>query len=990
MNEFETAAYEICPHCNTAAVKSLYAAWKKNPSLQPKEYLLDTMIKDNEILVKDCLPSEMSDDGQAIFHAERWFKSRKIMVRLTMEGACILKKDAEAFIDFLERAKPIQPVFTAFCMGYAIPAEPRAYASFLLSVSRDDAIVKCRYHPFCNAMEYYLCADEQLRFKLDDWAIAYTSDMESIDPECLSIKDAAELLKVNQCVMLSWAKGHRDAVKYVKGRLLIPRPILMKLSDNWRLIRQLEPIITAATERIPDRFRSEVRKSVFESIRNGGFPWYVQESTYPQQEKGKHYYTGSTNVQIDVNELIKTLCVYPLVSIKNELNLSTDALKEKACNGIISAELREGKYYISENEITRLRKVASAFVTLDSVVVKLMDGNDIQFRLRNANHRVELISYLERNGYEDMLISDAEEPVGGGYFGLLIPNEARQALEQKLFLWLVCFNKRPEHVVETMLQHFAEQYPKTVSSLKLFINTKKDQKDISDSCIVDLLDIVFSSIECELCEMPEADIDDSIIEPNKNRTIASCTLLAEYLYKSGYTKRQYQFAGTGYKMQCEAYGIVDAAKIVAACCNSEIWDSYGLIAKAVANKRFADMWLFFSLHVYSAWRSTDYVRLPAPRLRYSPQETLERIQTNNYPLEAAKYVADFFVARIQMAGRTPHKTQRYPNVPELPFFCPESCREPFGIILSIAAAHYYLNDSCGTFVQVVTDVPTMRNFYGHEIVKACGGSRFSGRRMNKSMMQADRYEAEEGEGYSAQIAYLMASTMRAHKGGYAQIPETTRIYLQDANFAGLTAAEAARLMFERGTCSFFVAKLFEMCYGEQYTRLPEFKKTEVIKFLKVTPYKSKRVLECIHNAEDEVAEIIQTMVQEGNDPKTMLERILSCSARGKGTDENCIWKACNSRCREPERIRCFGCRYEVKSKQMLVKLMAEMARLEYADGDSLEREKNQWLQSNVIYPAAAEIIQELRKMTSDEDISDYLEIYMEVKKEYGCSDQEAV
>ena len=314
-------------------------------------------------------------------------------------------------------------------------------------------------------------------------------------------------------------------------------------------------------------------------------------------------------------------------------------------------------------------------------------------------------------------------------------------------------------------------------------------------------------------------------------------------------------------MQCEAYGIVDAAKIVAACCNSEIWDSYDLIAKAVANKRFADMWLFFSLHVYSAWRSTDYVRLPAPRLRYSPQETLERIQTNNYPLEAAKY---------------------------------------------------------------------------------------------------------------------------------AQIPETTRIYLQDANFAGLTAAEAARLMFERGTCSFFVAKLFEMCYGEQYTRLPEFKKTEVIKFLKVTPYKSKRVLECIHNAEDEVAEIIQTMVQEGNDPKTMLERILSCSARGKGTDENCIWKACNSRCREPERIRCFGCRYEVKSKQMLVKLMAEMAKLEYADGDSLEREKNQWLQSNVIYPAAAEIIQELRKMTSDEDISDYLEICMEVKKEYGCSDQEAV
>ena len=60
----------------------------------------------------------------------------------------------------------------------------------------------------------------------------------------------------------------------------------------------------------------------------------------------------------------------------------------------------------------------------------------------------------------------------------------------------------------------------------------------------------------------------------------------------------YQFAGTGYKMQCEAYGIVDAAKIVAACCNSEIWDSYDLIAKAVANKRFADMWLFFSLHVF--------------------------------------------------------------------------------------------------------------------------------------------------------------------------------------------------------------------------------------------------------------------------------------------------------------------------------------------------------------------------------------------------------
>ena len=931
----------------------------------------------------------MSVNECALIYTEKWFKSQKLMVRQTPQGSCITKKDAAAFVDILRKAKPLRPEFNSFCEENFISPDARAYADFLRETRADKAIMKCRYHPYCDAMEYYTCTNEQLFLKLDNWAIEYTADIPSLAPDCLSVKGAAAYFNVSVKKMLVWAKEHRDVAMHINGRLLLPDTHMRELSDSWCTVKQLEPVVAAAIERIPKHFRSEARKSILENIKTAGFSWYVPEGTYPQQEKGRNYYIDNPNVQADIYNIAKTLCVIPLVSKKRELNLSTEELNKKASTGIISAELYEGNYYISAAEDTRLQKIVSEFAPLDSIITNLVAENEFQFRLRNTNHRIELISFLERNGYEDMLISDSEEPVGGGYFGYLVPVEVRQALEQKLFLWLACYNKRPEHIVELMLKHFSEQYPKTISSLRTFINDKKEESGISDSSIVDLLDIIFSSIDCELHELSEAEINNSIIEPNKNRTIVSCTLLAEYLYEAGVTRRQYRFSGTGYKQQCEAYGIIETASIVAACCNNEVWDSSQLISKAIENKRFADMWLYYSLHIYSTWRSTDYVRLPAPRLRYSPLETLGRIQSNNYPREAAKYVADFFVSMIHMAGKTPNKTKRYQNIPELPFYCPESCMEPFGVILSIAAAHYYLNDSSGTFVRVVTDVPTMRHFFGPEIVKACGGRCFSGRRMSKSFMQAVRYEAEEGEGYNAQIAYMMAATMRAHKGGYAKIPETTRIYLQDANFAGLTAAETARMMFERGTCSFFVAKLLEMCYGEQYTRLPEFKKTEAIKFFKITPYKTNQILACIHNAEDEAAEIIQTMIHAGNDPRTMLKNILSNSACGKGIGENCIWKACNSKCHEPDRLTCFGCKFEIRTKQMLVKLMSEMARLEEA-ADPVEKAKNQWLQDNIILPAAAEIVQELRKVLSDEDLSDYLEICIEVNREFGSSDQSTV
>lgn len=344
-----------------------------------------------------------------------------------------------------------------------------------------------------------------------------------------------------------------------------------------------------------------------------------------------------------------------------------------------------------------------------------------------------------------------------------------------------------------------------------------------------------------------------------------------------------------------------------------------MIPKAISNQRFADLWLFVALHMFAAWRVTDFVRLPAPHLRYAPEFVLEEINNGTYSKEDAEAVADYFIMEQQLARRRPNKTSTHKNIAPLYFFCPESCKEVFGMILSIATAHYQINGSKDRpFVNPVRDTTSIKAFFGPVFVKACGESNFSGRRANKALMQA--VEAEVEGDVNPLVAMNLASYLRSHKGTYGKLAETTSIYLKDAAFSGKTPEYVISQMFERGICSFAVDHLLQTCYGEQYRLLPDAHKTQVITELAMTPYSVDMVRQTVMKAQNTAIATVKDLLREDVNAVSILENLAIGSGLGKTQNDICLRKAANLSCSEGNRHNCLGCKYEIKTKALLARL----------------------------------------------------------------------
>lgn len=982
-DDFIARAKTIAKTVDNASAARLYCLWAKS-GVDIDSYIRDHLPPvDSVSVAKVC----GSNDPAVLARAGKWLDQRKIAFVETVAGLYVDAAGAQQLAEFLDAAIPIYPAFVAFCTDAGLRVSPAGYQKVVI-LCKGSSLFKTRWHPlYAEFGEFWLQSKDALTAIFNRWASQENMEFHVNDGRYMSVAEAAACMDINSVKLLDWLYAHPECCAIEKGRYLLDRNWVLQVTDTWSHAIRVVDMVDALVSFLPTGKRANCKAATIAWVQESSRTWILESDNYPQHSGGLYVEEDrQSDAQCDLLSYIYTFLAWPIGVLKTHSGYSVAQLKVAAQKGLIIAEHQDnGDYLITTDEMHRIQAVAEQFVSLDAVVSEVI-SEGCKFSISNATHRTSFMRFATDNDWWNLCITSGEDyPINSGRFNRLVFADDADELRRRISSWIRGYGQDCKTQLDLLLKHYQDVYPKTVAQIR----KKYADKNVT-SALVDMLDFMLYLLpKKELMDMTKAEIEMIIGEFADNATLRSSQMLATFLYETKITSRQYTFEGTGYKRNTKAYSVEKFAVMVTPIVNDGVIAELELVRKAVENPKCAALWLYVAVHIFASWRNTDYERLRVPILPYPPQTTLKMISNGTYTVNDAKRVAVSFIAEQKLRWMKPNKTKRLSGVKPLYFFCPEDCKPIFGLILSIAAAHYYLGDQEKAFIRVVNDRATIASFFGEHFLAACDGENFSGLRANKALMQAVEYEGREEGRYNPLVAYFLASHMRSHKADYGKIAKSTDIYLRDANFAGLSADYVLYQMFQRGTCSFVADVMINQCYGEQYASLPVAAKTEVIRSLGVSMSQLDIALRSTQTAMDTAVSIVKSLSLDKQDMSAALQTIAAGRAHGKDMDTQCLAKAADQDCRCPERIGCLGCKYELPTKAMLIKYFAEHQNRQDKGSTPMERAKNKWIDDNIIVPKLAEIIAHMSENADADELQMYIELMEEVRN-HGLADEDTV
>lgn len=414
--------------------------------------------------------------------------------------------------------------------------------------------------------------------------------------------------------------------------------------------------------------------------------------------------------------------------------------------------------------------------------------------------------------------------------------------------------------------------------------------------------------------------------------------------------------------------------------NDHIWYK-DFLHKASSVRKYANAWLYCTLHYVGAWRREDYIRqLPHPLLPTSPNEILRLFKEERLPskwcLGAVEQVCD----ELTWLRRQPKKTSKA-KVPTLVLEIPESIREFMGGLFLVNEAHCQLRKKGEGNLLTTKGInnSSISEFAGQEYKDIFLDRPFTNIRATKSYLNLT---TKEGDDIKLGAGYILASIARSHKFPKEGLSQTTSIYLQQFK----EIPESQRILkelYERGVCSFVPYVLTKTIYGEEnFNQLSLTNQTSLMNEIIGLPVLDTELVargyfEVIKNTNATVEQlIIDYGAKDGGKDliKMALKRLAHGLALGKDGKHGCISVALGNGCIKPMREHCMGCGKEMYLKAYLSELGSYINNLhENASNAKTKgsKVKNILLLQKVVLPIAAEVIHTLKTVYKVEDTSEY-------------------
>jgi hypothetical protein len=590
-------------------------------------------------------------------------------------------------------------------------------------------------------------------------------------------------------------------------------------------------------------------------------------------------------------------------------------------------------------------------------------------------------------GREDLL----EFMEGNGWFGMAYFKEKKTPMVEPpiptsftdaLTLWLSAYKKSGRDKIKLMLGHFGGIYPETCELYHAFVSGHQLWDNHNTWR---LLDYLFSEIDKEITAFSETEIESLVQQMESEAPLIMVKMFADFLQTSEYmgeplTRWIYSFNRRDCpELAREAYPFDDFAVMAYCVFNEDMWNKQSLIAKAVKEKSFADMWLFVAMHFICALRVSDMKRLPAPALPYPNDVVFDKVLNGAFSTSESVAVTEELRIRLKMKRLKPHKTSTYDKVPDIKLFVPESLKNPLGMIIAIALAHHPEIKPGDGFIKY-SDRYAVKEFFGPHFADALKGKRFSSRRANKSYLQGIEIIANSHSPPGKPKGYMLAALARSHKSGIGTLPETTDVYLKDAAFTGYTPEFIAHQMFERGVFSFIPAVLLEMYAGDDYTSLPVSFQTKLIHSIGLESHRIEWVSVAVDRALAKSRATVAGVLKEPTHIKenifAMLQNIASGNAPSKQDDCLCLMTAAELPCSFPGRAGCIGCGYEIYTKAAMHTLVQEYVRLAIIKNKSQQAEARRYgyILEKAIIPAITEMLHAVQLLYPDADTTVLMDI----------------
>lgn len=899
----------------------------------------------------------------------------------TLLGYYVPAEVGENLKQLLHHRRPIRTVFEENMQENELESSFAAYHQFLAFARARGLIVhRIKKHPLYPVeREFFDDQDSNLYELLKLWCQLQRAEIPSMVDGYLSIAEAAKDLQCRKEDILDYAASHPEETITENGQMLVMRSKIAALADEVGDLVSLLPMLSRVAKK--ERITVNCFREAFErEVKRKSLNWLRLGSDFPGKNSMEMYYCqrDEDNVVRELSELTAKTRLYPIQDLQQATDCSLAELRRLAEQGVIRGTQVNKNWLISWDERTRVMQLAEQYASVEDALSTMAAGNTY-FDLGLVKVREDVKDYLERNEYFGLDIIPAEGvPKRAGRLGLLILKEEQTIFLEKCSLYVEGYGKTEFEKLKILYQYFEVNYPATIQKLREYVPKKQIQ--YSQHSLLEMAEWLLSRLDVELAEYGESRIEDELAQYSNELSYAAQSLLYDFLCKSGYTVRSYQFQKSTEKMDVSAYSEAAYATMVAAVVNHDVWKEQDLVVKAVTCQRYADAWLFLAMHVYAAWRTSDYLRLEAPPLPYDAETTLQKIANGTYMQSDKMRVATLFLEDINTKRNVPHKTERFCGITPLYLYCPEECKASFGLQLSIAAAHALLSGR-HPFIKREVELRTFLDFFGDPMAEALGYRMFSTRKANKALLQSVQKMAER-QGNTAVVTYSMASRMRSHKAGYGQLAETTALYLQAAPLGEYPVQRIVEMLFERGICSFAIDALLKNCYGELYCELPADTKNELISNIGLTPAKADELQRLVLRAEDEATELVQTLCTSKERSNQAMAAILSDDTTwGKDRKSHCLLVALGQACKQPMRQRCMGCPYEIRTKAMFVDLCKalyqQQAVLQNQEKSDMEREKAKWLMERTLWPMIVEIQCHLPSETAKSDSIMYAEIAKE-------------
>lgn len=583
--------------------------------------------------------------------------------------------------------------------------------------------------------------------------------------------------------------------------------------------------------------------------------------------------------------------------------------------------------------------------------------------------RDDLAGFMEANGWFGLEFFGSGDDI---YF------EDGTVLRAPLSLWLRAYRKPGEERMDILCDAYRDAFPDTCRHFSKYLRENGIYGKEGGQRVLDFL---LSSLSRDITGYSEDELQGILAEAGKYLAVANERLLIDFL---GYLNRKklvridWEYEAEGkrvVKRENGAYRLEDFALMAYTVFNPEAWEDHCLLEKAAWSQRYADMWLFVSLHFFCGLRSSDMEALPVPELPWPGPELRQRILDGKFKGEEASAFAEHWVYLTGLVGKRPRKTSMHTGIPEIKFFIPESLLEPEGIILGMALSHHREGEPC---VRPGAEKAQLASFFGKRFAAAAGRRRFETRRANKAYLQGIEATADPVPGRAK--GYMLAALARSHKGGIGTLPEMTDIYLKDAAFSGYTPDFILREMFERGIFGFIPAMLMEAYRGEDFRRLGVSGQTLLIRSFGLTAGELEGIAGSVQHSIEKAKNAVEELFSDGGGIRErtfrVLRNIAADSVPAKQDGMMCLCMASGHLCRYPDRSCCLGCGYEVYTKSAFHLLMQEYAVLiqKRNISEGRARERYTRLVEEGILPAAAQILESIPLLYPDADMEPMLEM----------------